>query len=99
MMIYVADLRLDTDTREVSRASKSIHLTKQELKLLQFLMDHKDEPVSREQILSHIWHGAGTIKTRIVDVYIGYLRKKIDHGFEKKLINTLHGNGYMISGS
>ena len=97
MMIHVADLRFNTDTREVSRASKSIHLTKQELKLLQFLMDHKDKSVSREQILRHIWRGAGTMRTRIVDVYIGYLRKKIDLDFNKKLINTLHGEGYMIA--
>jgi len=97
MMFHVADLRFNTDTCEVTRASKPIHLTKQELKLLQFLLDHKNTSVSREQILSHIWHGAGTMKTRIVDVYIGYLRKKIDLDFDKKLINTIHGKGYMIT--
>lgn len=97
MMIHLADLQFDTYTLEVRRAQKSIHLTKQELKLLQFLIEHKNDIVSRKQILSHIWHSTGNIKTRIVDVYIGYLRKKIDHGFEKKLIKTIHKKGYIIS--
>lgn len=97
MMIHVADLRFNGKTREVSRGKKSIHLTRQELKLLQLLMENKNKSVTRQEILNHIWHAPGTMKTRIVDVYIGYLRKKIDHGFEKKLIKTNHGTGYMIS--
>jgi len=97
MMVHVADLTLDTETREVSRAKKSIHLTKQEFKLLKLLMEQKNMPISREQVLNHIWHASGAMKTRIVDVYIGYLRKKIDDGFDQKLIQTKRGEGYVIS--
>ena len=96
-MIHVFDLRLNTETREVFRAQKKIYLTKQEFKLLQLLLENINKPVSRQQILKHIWHASGNMKTRIVDVYIGYLRNKIDHGFSKPLIKTLHGKGYMIA--
>ncbi|PIZ64375.1 hypothetical protein CO051_00875 [Candidatus Roizmanbacteria bacterium CG_4_9_14_0_2_um_filter_39_13] len=97
MMVHIADVRLNVQTHEVVRAKQSIYLTKQEFKLLQLLIDNKNTLVSREGILKHIWHASGSMKTRIVDVYIGYLRKKIDQNFEKKLIKTVHAKGYMIT--
>ena len=97
MYISVSDLRFNTKTLELRRGQKTINLTKQELKLLHLLLVHKNTPVSRGEILEHIWHASVNMKTRIVDVYIGYLRKKIDHGFEKQLIKSVRGKGYTIS--
>ncbi|MBP9690736.1 winged helix-turn-helix transcriptional regulator [Candidatus Woesebacteria bacterium] len=97
-MIYsISDLELNTDTSEVFRGVKKISLTKQEFKLLQLLLKRMGTELSREEILSHLWHAETKMKTRIVDVYVGYLRRKIDKGCELKLIRTIRGMGYMIS--
>ena len=93
----VADLTLNRETREVKRGGKQIALTAKEFALLQHLMAHANKPVSRTTILEHVWGYDYDTLTNVVDVYIGYLRKKIDHGFSKTLIHTIRDVGYKIS--
>lgn len=94
--LIVDDLELDTKTLEVTRDNKKINLTPQELKLLQYMMQNKGRILTRDMILNRLWLSAIDIETRIVDVYVGYLRKKIDTGFKKRLIQSVRGFGYMI---
>ena len=94
--LKVADLFLDNKTLEVKRHGKLIKLSPKEFKLLQYLMSNKGRVLSREMILNRIWSYSPDIETRVVDVYMGYLRKKIDVGFPKKLIHSARGFGYML---
>lgn len=95
-VIKIEDLVLNTKTLEVKRGEKQIILTPQEYKLLYFLMTHKNQVLSRDMIINRIWLSTADIETRVVDVYIGYLRKKIDSGSNKKLIHSTRGFGYSI---
>ncbi len=95
-LLKVADLELDSKTMEVKRNGKTIQLTPQEFKLLQYLMSNKGRILTREMILSRIWLYSSDVETRVVDVYIGYLRKKIDSGASKKLLHSIRGFGYVI---
>jgi DNA-binding response OmpR family regulator len=94
--LKVADLELDRKTLEIKRGQKAISLTPTEFKLLEYLMSNKGRVLSREMILNRIWLTSPDIETRVVDVYMGYLRKKIDIGFEKPLIQSMRGFGYVI---
>lgn len=94
--LKVDDLELDNHTLEVKRGEKEIQLTPQEYKLLQYLMNNKGRILTREMILNRVWLYSPDIETRVVDVYMGYLRKKIDEDFEKKLLHSVRGFGYMI---
>lgn len=94
--LRVDDLELDNKTLSVARADKQIHLTPQEFKLLQYLMTNKGRILTREMILNRVWLYTPDIETRVVDVYMGYLRKKIDQGFDKPLLRSVRGFGYMI---
>lgn len=96
LVLKIADLELDSRTLEVKRMGKLIQLTPQEYKLLQYLMSNKGRILTREMILSRIWLYSSDVETRVVDVYIGYLRKKVDSGFEKQLLHSVRGFGYMI---
>jgi len=93
----VDDLVLDTKTLQVKRASEQISLSPQEYKILSYLMANKERVLTREMILSRLWRNNPDIETRVVDVYIGYLRKKIDSGHKKKLIHSVRGFGYKIT--
>ena len=95
----VSDLELDNKTFEVTRGGKPIQLTPQEFKLLQYLMDNKGRILTREMILNRVWLYSPDIETRVVDVYMGYLRKKIDSGFKNKLLHSVRGFGYVIKES
>lgn len=95
-ILKIEDLELDTDKIQVKRAGKDIQLTTQEFKLLEYLMNHKNKVLSRDIILNRIWLYSYDVDTRVVDVYIGYLRKKIDKGYKKKLIQSVRGFGYTI---
>jgi DNA-binding response OmpR family regulator len=95
-ILKVADLELDSKTMEVKREGKQIQLTPQEFKLLQYLMSNKGRILTREMILSRIWLYSSDVETRVVDVYIGYLRKKIDSDKQKKLLHSIRGFGYVI---
>jgi DNA-binding response OmpR family regulator len=94
--LKVADLELDNTNLEVKRAGKDIQLTPQEFKLLQYLMSNKGRILTRDMILNRVWLYSQDIETRVVDVYMGYLRKKIDTGYNKKLLHSVRGFGYLI---
>lgn len=89
-------LTADLKTRQVQREGKFIDLTPREFDLLVFLMKHKGQPVGRETLLSEVWGFDFAGQTNLVDVYIRYLRQKIDQGFKKKLVITVRGVGYSI---
>lgn len=94
--LVVADLQLDTKTIEVKRGDELISLTPQEFKLLEYLMKNKGIVLTRDTILNRIWLYSPDVESRVVDVYIGYLRKKIDKGQKQKLIHSVRGFGYTI---
>lgn len=94
--LTVGDLELNEKTFEVKRGGKKITLTPKEFRLLEYLMVNKGQVLSRDMILSRVWMYSPDMQTRAVDVYVGYLRKKIDSGFEKPLIHSIRGYGYMV---
>lgn len=94
--LRIADLELDNKNFEVKRDNKAIKLTPQEFKLLEYLMCNKGRILTREMILNRVWLYSQDIETRVVDVYMGYLRKKIDSDYTKKLLHSVRGFGYMI---
>jgi DNA-binding response OmpR family regulator len=94
--LQVADLILDTTTMEVKRGERNIALTKTEFDLLSYMMMSQGKVLTRETILNRIWLYSPDIESRVVDVYVGYLRKKIDADFDKKLIQSVRGFGYTI---
>jgi len=95
-VIKAGDLELSTRTFEVKRSGKVIPLTQKEFELLHYLMINKGRVLTREMILNKVWLYSPDIESRVVDVYIGYLRKKIDGGQKKKLIHSARGFGYSI---
>ena len=94
--LRIADLRLDTATRKVTRGETAISLSAREYALLEYLMMNAGIVLSREKIEDHVWNFDYEGGTNVVDVYIRYLRKKIDDGFERKLIHTVRGMGYVL---
>lgn len=97
-LVTVADLELDQGTRGVRRGDESIELTPKEFAVLEYLMRHAGRVMSRTLITEYAWGYHFDPGTNIVDVVINHLRKKIDAKFEKKLITTVRGVGYMIRG-
>ncbi len=97
-VLRVHDLEIDTATRTVKRAGQAIHLTPREYALLQFLAFHRGRVVSRTMIWEHLYDEHDENTSNVVDVYIRYLRNKIDKGFEPPLILTRWGEGYMLRG-
>jgi DNA-binding response OmpR family regulator len=95
-ILKVSDLTLDTGKGTAKRGDRVIELSAKEYQLLEYLMYNKGILLSRERIESHVWNYDYEGGTNVVDVYISYLRKKIDDGFDKKLIKTMRGRGYMI---
>ena len=95
-VITIDDLSIDTASMHVERAGKSIPLSAKEYELLRYLAMNKGVVLSRGKIEDHIWNYDYEGGTNVVDVYIRYLRKKIDDGFDKKLIHTVRGAGYFI---
>jgi DNA-binding response OmpR family regulator len=95
-ILKVADLELNKKTFEVTRAKKKIPLTPKEFSLLEYLINNKNQVLTREQILGIVWQYNFDIESRVVDMYIGMLRKKIDEGFSKKLIHSVRGFGYSL---
>ncbi len=95
-ILTVADLELNTESKEVFRAKKRIDLTAREFRLLEFLLINKNKVVSRAAILENVWDISHDLGTNVVEVYINYLRKKVDADFERPLIKTMVGMGYVI---
>lgn len=94
--IYVSDLKINEKTREVIRSKKDISLTPKEYDLLLYLLKNKRQVLDREQILEAVWGYDYFGETKIVDVYIRYLRKKIDADYDYPLIHTVRGVGYVL---
>jgi DNA-binding response OmpR family regulator len=95
--LRVLDLTLDRIERRVERAGKRIELTSKEFALLEYLMRNAGRRVTRSMIIEHVWNIDFDTTTNVVDVYINYLRKKIDDGATNKLIHTVRGVGYELS--
>lgn len=95
-VIAVGDLSIDIASRKVTRADSEITLSAKEYELLRYLAMNKGIVLSREKIENHIWNYDYEGGTNVVDVYIRYLRKKIDDDFETKLIHTVRGAGYVL---
>ena len=90
------DLKLDLRRRRAERAGKTIELSPKEFSLLEFLMRNEGRVVTRTQILDHLWGYDYATDSNLVDVYIAYLRRKIDKGHDKKLVRTIRGVGYAL---
>ncbi|QNL50867.1 response regulator transcription factor [Olivibacter sp. SDN3] len=95
-VIKLADLSLDIESRDVTRAGKSIALTATEYRLLEHLMVNHNKILPRLDILEEVWGMDFNLSTNVVDVYVNYLRKKIDKNFSPKLIHTVIGMGYVM---
>jgi len=94
-----ADLRLDPVTHKVWRSEKEIDLTSKEYALLEYMMRNPNQVLTRTMIAEHVWDYTFDSFTNIIDVYINYLRKKVDRDFDQKLIHTVRGVGYVLKES
>jgi len=97
-VLAVGDLRLDRVAHLVERAGRRIELTTKEFSLLEYLMLNAGRRVTRSMIIEHVWNLTFDTTTNVVDVYINYLRRKVDDGHPVKLIHTVRGVGYELSG-
>ena len=95
----IADLSLDSNSKTVTRAGKNIELTAKEFSLLEYMLRNKGVVLSREMIENNLWNYDYDGGTNVVDVYVGYLRKKMDTGFSQKLIHTVWGTGWVLKES
>jgi DNA-binding response OmpR family regulator len=95
-ILVVGDLEVDPAARTVTRAGQAVELTAREFALLEFLMRRSGEVVRRTEILEHVWDQNFTGSTNVVDVYISYLRRKLEEPFGSPLIRTVRGAGYVI---
>ncbi len=95
-VIKIGDLEINTASHEVKRAGKPVTLSAREYALLEFMAYRKDSVLSRTDIVEHIYHEENDMDSNVVDVYINYLRNKIDKDSRKKLIHTVRGAGYML---
>lgn len=94
--LKVVDLELDQLTRKAYRAGKEIELTPTEYSLLEYLMLHVNQVVTRTMISEHVWNDDFDAFSNVINVYVNYLRKKIDYGHTKQLIHSLRGTGYIL---
>jgi len=95
-VLRIADLEIDTNSREVRRAGRSIALTSKEYAVLELLAYHRNQVLTRVQIAEHVWSLDFSGESNVVDVYIRYLRRKLDEGFSSALIYTIRGVGYQL---
>lgn len=95
-ILKAEDLEMNTESKEVQRNGKVINLTAREYRLLEYLLQNRNKVVSRMDILENVWDVNHDLGTNVVEVYINYLRKKIDHGFDPPIIKTVTGMGYTI---
>ena len=95
-VLSVADLHLNTVTREITRADQRIEMTAKEFALLEFFLRQPGRVLSRALIAQHVWGVDFDTFTNVIDVYVNYVRKKIDADFEPKLLHTVRGVGYVL---
>ena len=98
-VLTIADLTMDVLGRTVDRGDCAIDLSRREFSLLEFLLRHAGQPVTRNAIVENVWKMNHETMTNVVDVYINYLRRKIDNGRDSALIHTVRGVGYQIGGN
>jgi len=96
-LLKISDLEMDLKSHEVKRGEKKIELRHREFDLLEYFMRNPNTVLTRSMILEHVWDMNVDPFTNTVDVHVRYLRKKIDDGYKKKLLKTIHGSGYKIS--
>lgn len=95
-ILQIADLVMNLDNKEVRRSDKKIALTAKEFQLLEYLLRNKEKVVSRADIAKNVWEIDFDTQTNVIDVYVNFLRKKLDKDFEPKLIHTQVGMGYIL---
>ena len=95
-LLQIADLEMNLDSKEVRRNEKKISLTAKEFQLLEYLLKNKEKVVSRTEIAKNVWDIDFDTQTNVIDVYVNFLRKKLDKNFEPKLIHTQVGMGYIL---
>lgn len=95
-VLQIDDLLLNPATREVTRGGQRIDLTVKEYALLEYFMRHAGRVLTRPMISDHVWNQDFDTFTNVIDVYVNYLRNKIDRGRSRKLIHTIRGSGYML---
>jgi DNA-binding response OmpR family regulator len=98
-ILQIDDLEVDRVSHTVRRGTHNIDLSPKEFALLEFLMRHEGQPVSRSSIVEQVWKLNFDTMTNVVDVYINYLRRKVDSGYDRALIRTIRGVGYQIGGN
>ena len=96
-MLTAGDLALDPAERRLTRGEKTIAVTPREFAMLEFLMRNRGHVVTKTAIIENVWDAHFTGDPNIVEVYIGYLRKKIDHPFDRAAIETVRGVGYRLA--
>lgn len=92
------DLELDLMSRQVNRGDATIELQSREFKLLEYLLNHKGQVITRTMLLEHVWEYHFDPQTNVIDVHISRLRQKIDKGYQKAIIETVRGAGYRVPG-
>ena len=95
-LLQADDLVMNLDSKQVTRSGKTINLTAKEFQLLEYFLRNKNRVVSRADIALQVWDIDFDTKTNVIDVYVNYLRNKVDKPFQKKLIHTLFGQGYIL---
>ncbi len=95
-LLKIADLEMNMDSKEVRRSGQKIALTAKEFQLLEYLLRNKEKVVSRQDIAKDVWEIDFDTQTNVIDVYVNFLRKKLDKGFSPKLIHTQVGMGYIL---
>jgi len=98
-VLKIHDLEIDSVTRQVRRGGREIHLTPREYRLLEFLAYNRGKVVSRTMIWDHLYDENDESTSNVIDVYIRYLRNKMDRGYQPQLILTRWGEGYMLRGA
>ncbi len=97
-VLSAGSLSLDPATRRVSREGQEIPLTTREFALLEYLMRHRDEVVTKTELLDHVWDAGADTDPNVVEVYVGYLRRKIDQPYDVRSLQTVRGAGYRLVG-
>ena len=97
-VLTAGNLSLDPATRRVSRDGQEITLTTREFALLEYLMRHRDEVVTKTELLDHVWDAGADTDPNVVEVYVGYLRRKIDQPYNERSLQTVRGAGYRLVG-
>ena len=95
-ILQAADLIIDVVTHRVERGGRKISLSDKEFLLLEFLLRNKNQILTRKRLIAQVWGYQFDTGTNIVDVYMSYLRQAVDKGFSKKLIHTMHGEGFIL---